>query len=89
MWEINERFENNEKDEEIIPVRKPFTSGYVGKGKGYNRFVNWLNEVTPKINLENKIPENFQSWGKVFFLIFREIVSMKFKDMTPLSVVWF
>ena len=66
MWEINERFENNEKDEEIIPVRKPFTSGYVGKGKGYNRFVNWLNEVTPKINLENKIPENFQSWGKVF-----------------------
>ena len=66
MWEINERSENNKKDEKIIPVRKTFTSGYVGKGKGYNRFVNWLNEVTLKINIKNKIPENFQSWGKVF-----------------------
>jgi len=66
LWQMNERFEEDQNGNDITPVRKPFTSGYVGKGKGYNRFVSWLNEVTPKINLENKMPENFQSWGKVF-----------------------
>ena len=66
LWQINERFKEGQNGKDITPVRKPFTSGYVGKGKGYNRFVNWLNDVTPKINFENKIPENFQSWGKVF-----------------------
>ena len=63
--QISERFSKEDIKDEIIPVRKAYASGYVGKGKAYNAVVRWLDNITPDFTLDKFIiPNNYQAWGR-------------------------
>lgn len=65
LEQINERLSKEDVNDEIIPVRKAYASGYVGKGKGYNTIVRWLDNITPDFTLDKFIiPNNYQAWGR-------------------------
>ena len=60
--QINERLSEDVKNDEIIPVRKAYVSGYVGKGRGYNAFTEWIDDLKHTV-----LNDDYQTWGRGYF----------------------